>query len=69
MKEPFLIGRVCGAAKHIGGGGCVDGWEYLGKGIWPEPGLVMGHPASVGSGHVSIVDFDGEGIVFSGVVP
>ena len=40
----------------------ISGWEYLGRGVWPEPGYVVGHPASVGSGHVGIVDFDGEGV-------
>lgn len=27
-----------------------------------EPGLVIGHPASEGSGHCGIVDFDGYAI-------
>ena len=40
----------------------IVGWEHLGSSVWPEPGLVMGHPAARGSGHVGIVDFDGEGI-------
>ena len=74
MRVPFSIGRVRGAAKRIGGRGvvalafvCVDGWKYLGKGTWPEPGLVVGHPASNESGHVGIVDFDGEGIAAGSV--
>ena len=29
---------------------------------YSEPGLIVGHPASAGSGHVGIVDYDGEGI-------
>ena len=45
----------------------IDGWQFLGRDAWPEPGLVVGHPAAVGSGHVGIVDFDGEGIAAGGV--
>lgn len=40
----------------------IYGWQHLGRMIWPEPGLIVGHPAETGSGHVGIVDFDGEGI-------
>ena len=40
----------------------IDGWQFLGNDVCPEPGLVIGHPAPSGPGHVGIVDFDGEGI-------
>ena len=40
----------------------IVGWRYLGRLIWPEPGFMVGHPATVGSGHVGVTDFDGEGI-------
>ena len=40
----------------------ISGWTYLGIYVWPEPGLVVGHPSQIGSGHVGIVDYDGEGI-------
>ena len=40
----------------------IAGWQYLGSTPWPEPGYIVGHPASIGSGHVGIVDYDGEGI-------
>ena len=50
------------ANEWANGSVSIDGWKYLGKGVCPEPGLIVGHPASVGPGHVGIVDFDGEGI-------
>lgn len=50
------------ANEWANGNVSIAGWQYLGNVIWPEPGFVVGHPASVGSGHVGIVDFDGEGI-------
>ena len=40
----------------------IRGWSHLGLAAWPEPGLIVAHPAAVGSGHVGIVDYDGEGI-------
>ena len=40
----------------------IQGWTYLGRSCWPEPGLVVAHPAALGSGHVGVVDYDGEGI-------
>ena len=37
----------------------IEGWLYLGLNIYLQPGYVAGHPASEGSGHCGIVDFDG----------
>ena len=37
----------------------IDGWLYLGRNLYLQPGYVAGHPASEGSGHCGIVDFDG----------
>ena len=37
----------------------ITGWQFLGRNIFVQPGYVIGHPASVGSGHCGIVDFDG----------
>ena len=38
------------------------GWEHIGTYSWPEPGFIVGHPDPLYSGHVGIVDYDGEGI-------
>lgn len=51
LVRPFL----CSIAYPI----CFPQMAFI---RWPEPGYVVGHPASVGSGHVGIVDFDGEGV-------
>ncbi len=40
----------------------IEGWTWLGRQVFPQPGYVTGHPSSVGSGHVGIVDFDGAAI-------
>jgi len=40
----------------------ITGWQFLGRSIFLQPGYVVGHPASVGSGHCGIVDFDGSAI-------
>ena len=37
----------------------IEGWEFLGRDICVQPGYVVGHPATTGSGHCGIVDFDG----------
>ena len=50
------------ANEWANGNVVIVGWEFLGSAVRPEPGWVVGHPAAVGSGHVGIVDFDGEGI-------
>ncbi len=36
----------------------ISGWRFLGNGVRPEPGWIVGHPAG-GHGHVGIVDYDG----------
>lgn len=40
----------------------IQGWSYIGSAVWPEPGLIVAHPSATGSGHVGIVDYDGEGV-------
>ena len=40
----------------------ITGWQFLGRNIYVQPGYVIGHPASIGSGHCGIVDFDGGAI-------
>lgn len=40
----------------------IEGWIWLGRQVFPQPGYVIGHPNSAGSGHVGIVDFDGAAI-------
>ncbi len=37
----------------------IAGWVYLGKGVCPEPGFIVGRPATDGPGHCGIVDYDG----------
>ncbi|MCQ2394023.1 MAG: hypothetical protein MJ249_07015, partial [Kiritimatiellae bacterium] len=37
----------------------IQGWEFLGRDVYPEPGFVVGFPNAQGSGHVGIVDYDG----------
>ena len=39
-------------------GAPISGWRFLGTGLGPEPGWIVGHPAG-GHGHVGIVDYDG----------
>ena len=40
----------------------ITGWQFLGRSIYLQPGYVVGHPASIGSGHCGIIDFDGSAI-------
>ena len=40
----------------------IAGWQRIGAFSFVQPGFIVGHPAAGGSGHVGIVDFDGEGI-------
>jgi len=40
----------------------IDGWTLLTT-SYPQPGFIVGHPNASGSGHVGIVDYDGQGIV------
>lgn len=40
----------------------IRGWTFLGTGIPPEPGWIVGHPSPSGMGHCGIVDYDGFGI-------
>ena len=37
----------------------IEGWSYLGRDVYLQPGYVAGHPATMGSGHCGVVDFDG----------
>ncbi|MBQ3749599.1 MAG: hypothetical protein II863_19480, partial [Kiritimatiellae bacterium] len=37
----------------------IDGWMFLGRNVYVQPGYIVGHPATTGSGHCGIVDFDG----------
>ena len=48
-------------ANDWANGETIANWEFLGR-LYVQPGYVVGHPASPGSGHVGIVDFDGEAI-------
>ena len=49
-------------ANDWANGAVIASWEFLGRVLYVQPGYVVGHPASPGSGHVGIVDFDGEAI-------
>ena len=49
-------------ANDWANGAAIANWEYLGRTLYVQPGYVVGHPALSGSGHVGIVDFDGEAI-------
>ena len=49
-------------ANDWANGAEIASWEFLGRTLYVQPGYVVGHPASPGSGHVGIVDFDGEAI-------
>ena len=49
-------------ANDWANGAEIPNWEYLGTMPYVQPGYVVGHPASYGSGHVGILDFDGEAI-------
>ena len=40
----------------------ITGWQFLGRSVYLQPGYVVGHPASIGSGHCGIIDFDGSAI-------
>ena len=37
----------------------IYGWTFIGRNVFVQPGYVIGHPATTGSGHCGIVDFDG----------
>jgi len=37
-------------------------WPLLPVPLYPQPGLIVAHPAATGSGHCGIVDYDGVGI-------
>ena len=45
-------------ANDWANGTTIEGWEYLGTGAYPEPGLIVGHPDAK-IGHCGIVDYDG----------
>ena len=53
-------------ANDWANGADISDWEYLGRMLYVQPGLVVGHPAAIGSGHVGIVDFDGNAIAAGG---
>lgn len=41
----------------------IESWILLpSSSFYPQPGFIIAHPAEKGSGHVGIVDYDGEGI-------
>ena len=40
----------------------IDGWTLIPSVTYPQPGFIVGHPNASGSGHVGIVDNDGNGI-------
>lgn len=40
----------------------IDHWEVVDDDAYPEPGYVVADPSSVGSGHMGILDFDGQAI-------
>ena len=40
----------------------ITGWLFLGRSVYAQPGYVVGPPASIGSGHCGIIDFDGSAI-------
>ena len=65
LKVPALHSRLLlwglpPLANEWAGSTRIEGWAHA----WgnPQPGWVIAHPNSLGSGHVGIVDFDGVGI-------
>jgi hypothetical protein len=40
----------------------IDHWILIPNPTYPQPGFIVGHPNPAGSGHVGIVDYDGQGI-------
>jgi len=42
-------------------------WPLLPVPLYPQPGLIVAHPAATGSGHCGIVDYDGVGIAQAAV--
>ena len=40
----------------------IDHWEVVDDDAYPEPGYVVADPSTVGSGHMGILDFDGQAI-------
>ena len=60
-KTSFLKGIVYPPSANSWALKPISGWAKAGYSSL-EPGLVVGHPASVGSGHCGIVDFDGYAI-------
>ena len=55
-------------ANDWANGAGIANWEFLGSALYVQPGYVVGHPASLGSGHVGIVDFDGGAIAAGGEI-
>ena len=51
---------LCGSPDVTHIGPFIPHWSHLPSLAIVQPGYISGHPAATGSGHVGIVDFDGE---------
>lgn len=50
------------SANDWANGTPLSGWTFVGTGVDPEPGWIVGYPRVNRPGHVGIVDYDGYGI-------
>ena len=62
VQRQSLLHSYPPLANDWANGAAIANWEFLGRMLYVQPGYIAGHPASIGSGHVGIVDFDGEAI-------